>query len=216
MISTLVELLGNFYSSSDWTNVEAIARSIGTVAPGDLVSPLFLGLAYYRTGRVTEALQAFEQARRRKREAAEQRAAATAAAGTSAATLCYREATRPDSELAEAWVDLGSVLLDVKRYEQAACAFGCAVRARPDNPRALSGLGRAAWRSGDLTLAERAFVRLRDLQPNDEEPYLSLGRIYRHRRDRATARACLVRVRLLRGKPARGVRARTPISANRG
>lgn len=216
MISTLVELLGNFYSSSDWSNVEAIARSIGSVAPGDIVSPLFLGLACYRTGRIADALTAFEQARRRNRDAARPDDSKSVGPANDAAAVCYQEATRPDSELAEAWVDLGEVLLGIDRYEQAACAYRSAIRARPDNPRALAGLGRAAWRSGDLWLAERAFVKLRDLQPNDETPYLNLGLIYRRRRDRATARACLVRVRLLRGKPVRGGRARAPNTALRG
>ena len=52
MISTLVNLLGGYYESSDFAKVEAIAKTIHRAVPGDEVSLKVLGLAYYRTGRI--------------------------------------------------------------------------------------------------------------------------------------------------------------------
>ena len=61
MISTLVEMLGNFYANNDLANVETLARSIHSAVPGDQVSLLFLGLAYYKTGRASAALDTFDK-----------------------------------------------------------------------------------------------------------------------------------------------------------
>jgi len=43
---------------------------------------------------------------------------------------------------------------------------------------------------------------LRELQPNNDQVYLGLARVYRKRRDFVTARACFIRARLLRGNGA--------------
>ena len=61
MISTLVEMLGRFYANNDLANVEVLARNIHAAVPCDQVSLLFLGLAYYKTGRSNEALNTFDK-----------------------------------------------------------------------------------------------------------------------------------------------------------
>src|ERR1017187_6715428 len=65
MINNLVNLLGGFYESNDFAKVEAIAHSIHVAVPGDEVSLKFLGLVYYRTGRVSDAIRLFDRVHRR-------------------------------------------------------------------------------------------------------------------------------------------------------
>ena len=203
MIRTLVELLGNFYASSDFTNFEAIARSIQSTIPNDPVSLQFLGLVYYRTGRVKDAVKVFDKLVRRHKPAVEAEtqkpAAETLPPGDLAEVECYQAATRPSSMLAKAWYDLGNVLLDLRKFRLAIPAFRSALMAQPESTEAMLAIGRTALQVGDLSAAEEGFSRLRTVQPNNGEAYFGLGQVYRKRRDFATARACFVRARLLRG-----------------
>ena len=67
MIGTLVDLLGNFYVDNDLTHFETIARTLHASVPEDLVSLQFLGLAFYRTGRIDEAVSIFDKVVRRRK-----------------------------------------------------------------------------------------------------------------------------------------------------
>lgn len=217
MIKTLVDLLGNFYASNDFTNFEAIARSIQATIPNDPVSLQFLGLVYYRTGRIKDAVHVFDKLVRWRKvaSAADANMAPSAQVpaltsepktdlpqGDYAVTECYQAATQPSSKLAQAWYDLGTTLLDLRKFKQAIPAFRSALIAQPESTPAMLAIGRTALQVGDLGAAEEGFSRLRELQPNNEEAYLGLGQVYRRRRDFATARACLVRARMLRGNRA--------------
>ena len=146
MISTLVDLLGNYYASNDLISFEAAARSIHAVIPGDTISLQFLGLAYYRTGRITDAkgvfdalvkhpVAVFDKCRRK--------AVVANSADDSAIAECYKEATRKRPVLARVWYDLGVVLLEVGTKELAAGAFRSAMRANPDDALAAQALLRA-------------------------------------------------------------------------
>ena len=200
MISTLVELLGNFYARNDFTNFEAIARSLLVAIPNDVVALQFLGLAYYRTGRVEDAIVLFDQAAGRTpatgSTARGAGRAVTADAG-SAAALCYEEATRPSAPLGKAWYDVGTTLLALGRLKLATAAFRSALSAAPESTQAMLAVGQTALRIDDLAAAEEGFSRLREAQPNNAEVYRGLGQVYRKRRDFATARACWGRVRML-------------------
>jgi len=201
MIRTLVDLLGNFYASNDFTNFEAIARSIQSTIPNDPVSLQFLGLVYYRTGRIKDAVHVFDKLVRWRKASsvAQTKTPPDLPQGDYAATECYQAATQRSSKLAQAWYDLGTALLDLRKFKQAIPAFRSALIAQPESTQAMMAIGRTALQVGDLAAAEEGFSRLRELQPNNDEAYLGLGQIYRKRRDFATARACLVRARMLRG-----------------
>lgn len=205
MIRTLIDLLGNFYASNDFTNFEAIARSIQSSIPNDQVSLQFLGLVYYRTGRIKDAIHVFEKLVRWRKpfsDAERKTAGSDLPQGDYAAAACYQAATRQSPKLAQAWFDLGTTLLDLRKYKQAIPAFRSALIAQPESTQAMLAIGRTALQVGDLTAAEEGFSRLREVQPNNGEAYLGLGWVYRKRRDFATARACLVRARMLRGQHA--------------
>jgi tetratricopeptide (TPR) repeat protein len=200
MIRTLVDLLGNFYARNDFANFEAIARSLLAAIPNDQVSLQFLGLVYYRTGRINDAIQVFDRVvrRRARAEIPAEQAASEVAPGDSAAALCYQEATRDRPELARAWYDVGTTLVELGKVEQALPAFRSALSAQPESSQAMLAIGQTALRAGDLASAEEGFSLLRAVQPNNGEAYQGLGQIYRKRRDFATARACFARLRLLR------------------
>jgi tetratricopeptide (TPR) repeat protein len=202
MIKTLVDLLGNFYASNDFTNFEAIARSIQSTIPNDPVSLQFLGLVYYRTGRIKDAAHIFDKLVRRRKPTLDTeptKITPDLPPGDYAAAACYQAATQRSSKLAQAWYDLGNALLDLRKFRQAIPAFRSALKAQPESTQAMLAIGRTALQVGDLAAAEEGFSRLRELQPNNDEAYLGLAQIYRKRRDFATARACFVRARMLRG-----------------
>ena len=144
MISTLVDLLGNFYANNDFTHVETIARTLHASVPDDLVSLQFLGLAYYKTGRVDEAVSIFDKVlRRRKRlaDAASNAATDDITGDETCAAVCSREATKRNPWLAKAWYDLGAALLKLKKSELAIPAFRSFLAAQPVSSQALLALG---------------------------------------------------------------------------
>ena len=126
MISTLVNLLGGFYESNDFAKVETIAHSIHTAVPEDQVSLKFLGLAYYRTGRIKDAKRLFDRVQglqKAKPDAVSEKTET----GDSAVLAVSREATRRVPYLAQAWRDLGNALRETRSSGRAAQSFqnGC-------------------------------------------------------------------------------------------
>ncbi len=199
MISALVELLGNFYARNDFTNFEAVARSLLATIPNDQVALQFLGLVYYRTGRVEDAIEVFDQVQRQPAvgDAGPVAGSASATHVETAAEVCYQEATRNNAQLARTWYDVGTTLLALGKLKQAVRAFRSALTAAPESTQAMLAVGQTALRVDDLAAAEEGFSRLREVQPNNAEVYRGLGQLYRKRRDFATARACWRRVRIL-------------------
>jgi tetratricopeptide (TPR) repeat protein len=201
MIGALMDLLAGFYVKGKYSRVEAIARSLLVAVPDDRVSLQFLGLAYYRSGRIDQAKRVFERVVNRRKKSAlrmpwhsHRQSAGDAAA---AATVCYMEATRPSSELAKTWFDLGLALNELGAPEKAISAFDAALAAQPDFAEAMLAMGSAALRAGDLDAAAEGFNRLRALNPEARDAYQGLGQVYRQRRDFAAARECFSRARSL-------------------
>src|ERR1035437_9014063 len=118
MINTLVNLLGGFYESNDFAKVEAIARTIHKAVPGDEVSLKFLGLVYYRTGRIKDANRLFNRVHRRASARPER-----IGTSSSAVAAVTREANRRVPYLAQAWCCLGSALMKQKGNEAAPKSF---------------------------------------------------------------------------------------------
>lgn len=161
MIGTLVDLLGNFYANNDFTHVETIARTLHASIPDDLVSLQFLGLAYYRTGRVDEAVSIFDKVlRRRKRltAAGSQEAMNELAGNEGCAAVCYKEATKRNPWLAKAWYDLGAILLKLKKSELAIPAFRSFLAAQPASSQALLALDRVGLSPDKLGLDREALA----------------------------------------------------------
>lgn len=64
------------------------------------------------------------------------------------------------------------------RYDEATKLFSAYVEQRPNNPWGHYMLGLSAWKAGDLTRAESAFVRSLELDPKHVKSLLNLSRVY--------------------------------------
>lgn len=201
MIGALLDLLGDSYVKGHFTQVETIARSLLSAVPDDRVSLQFLGLAYYRSGRVEQAIDVFAQLVERRRPSTSPRRLSwrdsRPTRRESPAAVCYEEATRPSADLARTWFDLGRVFDELGEPGKALAAFRSALAAQADFPAAMRALGETALRAGDLESAADGFGRLRTLHPEARTGYLGLARVYRRHRDFASARACLACARKL-------------------
>ena len=116
MIHTLINLLASFYESNDLRRAEAIARSLHTAIPGDQVSLKFLGIVYYRTGRIKDAIRLFDFIQCR-HAGARPEAQSVSVNVDSAAAACSQEARRRVPYLAQAWQELGSALQKIRPFD---------------------------------------------------------------------------------------------------
>lgn len=205
MIDALVELLGKYYANNDLNNVETIARSILAAVPDDQVSLQFIGLVYYRSGKVDDAVRLFDRIGMRQKPASDGLAVPNTgriARRDHAATACYEAATRPNPDLAQAWHDLGMTFTELGRFAHALRAFHCATLARPDFPQALLATARTAMLVDDLARARYAFTRVCELIPENSEAHIGLALIHRRHREFDAARERIAQARKLQASAA--------------
>jgi tetratricopeptide (TPR) repeat protein len=126
LIATLIALLGKFYQSGNFAQVETIARGMLSAIPNDIVALQFLGLALYRLGRVDDARQAFQRIETSS-EADLLNHGLTCS--EPAAVTSYREATRSGSGLADAWRQISAVLERLGFHQPALRAFRASLKA---------------------------------------------------------------------------------------
>lgn len=132
MIRTLINLLASFYESNDMRQVETIARSLHRAIPGDQVSLKFLGIVYYRTGRIKDAIHLFDLIQCRQKGAlgaAHANAPQLPGDVDSAAAVCSHEAKQRVPYLAQAWQELGSALQKIRTFDCASVSRHGAVPA---------------------------------------------------------------------------------------
>jgi tetratricopeptide (TPR) repeat protein len=201
MIRTMMDMLSTYYQNGDWINVEAITRAILAAVPDDHVSLQFLGLVYYKTGRVGDAVRIFNRLVNRDERASElklKRGKRYLSRGDyTAAAACYEEATRLDPKLATAWHDLGTTLIELGQHQQAVSAFRSALIAHPTLSDSMLALGTVGWVSGDLAAAEEGFAALAALLPDNIDAAIGLARVHRRRREFTAARSCYRRAAAL-------------------
>jgi len=141
MLRVLFQMFGDYYVQGNFSGVEIITRSILSTVPGDSASLQFLGLIYYRTNRMNDAIQAFDLAAATPRTTApiEYPADADFLArnGYSAAAACQLEATGRSAGLAKAWYDVGLTQVDLGHPRRAVSAFRAALVSRPCFPAAV-------------------------------------------------------------------------------
>ena len=124
MISTLVNLLGSFYENKDYAKAESIANRIHVAIPGDQVSLQFLGLVYYHTGRVVDAMKVFDRVQEKQNVDSNDLPEGRQALGSAVAAVSY-EASRRVPYLAQAWRELGNALMkkgSASQYRMACAA----------------------------------------------------------------------------------------------
>jgi Flp pilus assembly protein TadD len=193
MIRTMMDLLSTYYQNSDWINVETITHTILAAIPDDPVSLQFLGLVYYKTGRLGDAVQIFNRLVSREERTSELKIKLgkqhLSRGDYTAAAACYEEATRLDPKLATAWHDLGVALTELGQRKQAMAAFRSALIAHPTQSDSMRALGTVGWESGDLAAAEEGFAALAALQSDNIDAAIGLARVHRRRREFTAARS---------------------------
>jgi len=99
---------------------------------------------------------------------------------------------------AEAWSNLGELLVTRQRLDEARAALEQAIRLAPDNPVPHYWLGTACLNASDLEAADAALARAHALAPEDPATLTALG-ILRYRQERREDAERLLRESLDRG-----------------
>jgi len=100
---------------------------------------------------------------------------------------------RPDAERLSAWEFLGARNFRLERWDPAIAAFEQAARISP-SPSILTEWATAAYRSGKLESAQRAFQMMLVRRPNDVDLWRSLATVSMRRGDVATLRRAVTEV----------------------
>ncbi len=127
MIPAMVDFLAVYYHAGNLPRMEAIARSMLAAIPDDVVALQFLGLALYLSGRFDDAYRVFRRVATRFGDSSRALLPTTC---EPAASVSYREATRPDSGLADGWQRIAEILGKFRFHKTAAGAFRAAQAAR--------------------------------------------------------------------------------------
>ena len=118
------------------------------------------------------------------------RAAVKAASGHMAeAEKDLQEALAMDPSSVNIILNYGNLLWKMEQKDRAREMFVKALQLDPKNSSALSSLGYLSRDTGDSKAAEKYFLQLSALYPNDYVPYLALGDMYTGARDFARAQA---------------------------
>jgi hypothetical protein len=128
MITALLDLMGACFQAGNPSQMAAIARSILSSIPEDIVALHFLGLALYQMGHTEAARHAFSKAcarpkRRRKTDH-------QTTTGEEAATTMLREARTPAAGLSEAWQHIALAMRELGFRSAAARAYRTSLAAR--------------------------------------------------------------------------------------
>jgi tetratricopeptide (TPR) repeat protein len=127
MTLALVDLLAIFYQSGNLERMEAIARSMLSAVPNDLVALQFLGLALYLRGRTEEAYRLFRRYVRLAESADSKPVLVTTC--ELAADASYEAAIRPGSGLARGWHGIAGILTRLGYRRHASRAHQAALTA---------------------------------------------------------------------------------------
>lgn len=114
------------------------------------------------------------------------------------AITCLRRAVDLDPRHADAWNNLGGLLLSRGRPAEAIDCLDATLRLRPDDGVVLTNLGRALLHSGRLGRARTCLERAARLQPEAAAPLGALGELLRRTGEPEAAGACYRRLLKLR------------------
>jgi tetratricopeptide (TPR) repeat protein len=104
------------------------------------------------------------------------------------AEICFRKALAADPDSFEALVNLGGVLLNLSKHDEALRCNSIAVRRRPGDALANSQLGLAYSVAGDFDLAVKYLQNAKRIDPGHfSNPQLALAEIYLRQNQRAAA-----------------------------
>ena len=176
-------LLGDFAAADKW-----LTRSL-QMEPGDAQAWYYLGRAKYNENRFAEAIAAFEESSKRSANTVqleENLGLAYAGLGRiEEAIAAYKnamalQANSPKKDPGP-YIDMGDLLLDQNRPEDAIASLRRALEIAPRNSKAHELLGKGYARLNQLALAQSELEAAIQLTPRIGSLYCMLGPIYRKR-----------------------------------
>jgi Flp pilus assembly protein TadD len=173
-------VLGYFENAEKW-----LAMSL-ELDPGDSEAWLYLGRTRYNEHKFKEAISAFEQCLKldAKNGKAEDNLGLSYAAvdRKEEAITAYRNAiallTETATKYAGPYLDLGTLLLEQDRPEEALPFLQQAVEISPEWSHMHAQLGKAYLRLNQVKNAQSALEKAVELSPNDSSLHYMLGRVY--------------------------------------
>jgi tetratricopeptide (TPR) repeat protein len=182
-------LLGDYADADKW-----LTRSVQW-DPEDEQAWYYLGRTKYSENRFEEAINAFEQCLKRSAKnvkAEENLGLAYAGLGrTEDAISAYKTAMawQENALSKDAWpyINMGDLLLDQNRTDEAVSYLRQATQISSENPKAHELLGKAYTRLNQLVLAQAELERAISLSPQVASLHCMLGPIYRKQSLRAKA-----------------------------
>jgi len=94
------------------------------------------------------------------------------------ATANYNKAVELDPMMLDAWLALGDLNGKLKKWPEGMEALGKALEIKPDQPIVLFNYGAYAFNAGDIDVAQGAFQKLVDTDPNHALGHYRLGLTY--------------------------------------
>ncbi len=184
-------LLGDYANADKW-----LTRSL-QLEPGDAQAWYYLGRAKYNENRFAEAIAAFEECSKRSAKSVrieENLGLAYAGLGRiDEAIAAYKTAIALEENTSVKdpgpFIDMGDLLLDQNRAEDAVAYLRQAVEIAPKNSKAHELLGKAYARQNQLPLAQRELETAILLAPQVASLHCMLGPIYRKQGLRKEAKA---------------------------
>ncbi len=198
-ISNYLNLVSIYRSMEDWKSSLYLLEKVRELDPNNPLIYSELELVYEKLGRAEEA----ESARREARhvldaEVLYTRATNARVAGRAAeAQRLLRECVQTNPRMSKAWTDLGEMMRQGRRYDDAAGFFQRAIEADPSNRLAHLGMAASLQSKGEdrqgavgreqlldtppdwrLLRAQAALSRAAANSPNDPDLLSSLGYLY--------------------------------------
>jgi len=204
-------LLGDYAKADHWLTKSVEGN------PKDSEGWYYLGRTKYNENRFEEALAAFSGCLKLdpKNVKAEDNLGLThqALGHTAEAFAAFRNAIAWQSQLLKKnsgpFINMGILLLEQNKVEEAVPYLSEAVGISPEEPRAHEQLGKAYSRQNDLERAQVELEKAVSLTPDNAALHFMLGQLYRKRGMNDKAKVELERGAALKES---GVRPKTPIS----
>jgi tetratricopeptide (TPR) repeat protein len=198
-------LLADYASADHW-----LTRSVQS-NPKDSQAWYYLGRTKYNENRFEEALSAFQQCLKldpRNVKAEDNLGLSHQALGQTADALtAFRNAIAWQAQLLKKnsgpFINIGILLLEQNKVEDAVAYLTEAVEISPEEPRAHEQLGKAYSRQNDLPKAQGELERAVSLSPDNAALHFILGQLYRKQGMNEKAKAELDRGAALKASGAK-------------
>ncbi|WP_447603379.1 tetratricopeptide repeat protein [Nitrospira sp. Nam80] len=202
-VRALVEQAKRAHQAGQLQQAEQMYRAALATAPDHPDATHYLGLLYYRLGRLEEALHLLVEACSLDQGNPlywfNTGVVAQRAGKRDEAVRAYQQALLLNPRHLEARANLGNVLKELGRLEEAEEAYEHVLRTAPDHVETLNSLGVLCKERGQTEQAVASYSRAIALKPNHAEAHNNLGLIYMDQGHLDQAIACYEKA--LRAQP---------------